>query len=303
MLSRPMNATEWALLVSLSILWGGSFFFAKVAVEALPPLTLVLLRVALGAAVLGAVMAAMGVPVPRGARVWAAFCVLALLNNVVPFTLFFWGQTIIAAGLAAILNATTPLFTVLAAHVFTEDERITPAKLAGVAVGLLGVVVLVGPQALGGLNRAVWAELACLAGAVSFALAGIFGRRFARMRVAPLATSFGQLAMASVLTLPLALLIDDADALARASMAVWAAVAALAVLSTALGYIIYFRLLATVGATNVLLVTLLVPVSAILLGALVLSERLSLNAFAGMGLIGLGLALIDGRLLAAMRQA
>lgn len=303
MLSRPMNATEWTLLVSLSILWGGSFFFAKVAVEALPPLTLVLARVGLAAVVLAAAMAAMGVPIPRGPRVWAAFSVMALLNNVIPFALFFWGQTIIASGLAAILNATTPLFTALAAHVLTEDERITGAKFAGVAVGLLGVVVLVGPQALAGVNRAVWAELACLAGAVSFALAGIFGRRFARMRVRPLATSFGQLATATVITLPLALIVDDPDALAKAGAFVWAAVGALAVLSTALGYIIYFRLLATVGATNVLLVTLLAPVSAILLGALVLSERLSLNAFAGMGLIGLGLALIDGRLAAALRRS
>jgi drug/metabolite transporter (DMT)-like permease len=298
-----MTATEWAMLLAMSVLWGGSFFFVGIAVKALPPLTLVTLRVGIAAAMLGLTLRVLGLRLPRERRAWAAFFGMGLLNNAIPFCLIVWGQTHIASGLAAILNATTPLFTVVVAHILTDDEKITGNRLAGVLVGLAGVVVIIGPGALRGLGGDVLAQLAVLAAALSYAFAGVFGRRFRRLGIAPIAAATGQVTASTVMLLPLALLIDRPWTLAMPSATTLAAILGLAALSTALGYILYFRILATAGATNLLLVTFLIPVSAIMLGALVLDERLSMQHFLRMALIGAGLAAIDGRLLRLIRRA
>ena len=174
---RAMTPLEWMLLLLLSVLWGVSFFFNGVAIKELPPLTIVLLRVALAAIILIVVIKTAGLDIPRDRRVWAAFVGMSLLNNVLPFGLIVWGQTHIASGLASILNATTPLATVLVAHFLTADEKLTGNRLAGVLVGLAGVVVMIGPQALQGFGVNVAAQLACLAAAISYAFAGVFGRR------------------------------------------------------------------------------------------------------------------------------
>jgi drug/metabolite transporter (DMT)-like permease len=295
-MNRTMSAPEWAMLLSLSVLWGGSFFFTRVALSALPPFTLVLLRVGLAALILNAVVPLLGLRMPRRARAWIAFFGMGLLNNAVPFCLIVWGQTHIASGLTAILNATTPLFTVVAAHVFTSDERMTGNRLVGVLVGLVGVAVMVGPAVLAGLGSDLLAQVAVLSAALSYAVAGIFGRRFQRMGVAPLATATGQVTASALMLLPIVLVADRPWALPLPGAAVSGAVCGLAVLSTALAYVLYFRILATAGATNLLLVTFLIPVSAILLGALVLGERLASQHLIGMALIGSGLAAIDGRL-------
>ncbi|MGJ3262918.1 MAG: DMT family transporter [Salinarimonas sp.] len=294
--ANVMSARQWAMLVLLALVWGGSFFFNAVAVAELPPLTVVAVRVAVAAVALQIVLAARGQRLPLRGAVLVAFLVMGVLNNAVPFTLIVWGQTHIASGLAAILNATTPLFAVLVAHVFTRDERITPLRLAGVAVGFLGVVAMIGPTALSGLGESVAAQLACLAGAVSYAVSGVYGRRFADLGVAPMATAAGMLAASALVLVPLALAIDRPFALPAPSLATVASLAGVALVSTAFAYILYFRLLATAGATNLLLVTFLVPVSAILLGVLVLGETLAPKHLVGMTLIGLGLAAIDGRL-------
>ena len=291
-----MSGREWAMLLLLSVLWGGSFFFNGVAVSELPSFTLVWLRVASAAATLLIVLNVLGQRMPMQGRVWLAFFGMGLLNNVLPFVLIVWGQHRIASGLASILNATTPMFTVLVAHLLTPDEKLTALKGAGVLVGFAGVAAMIGPEALNGLGGGALAELACLAAALSYAFAAIFGRRFRRMGVAPLATAAGQVSASTVLLLPVMLLIDRPWTLAAPHAATWAAVLGLGLLSTALAYVLYFRILATAGATNVLLVTLLVPVSAILLGALVLGERLLPRHVLGMALIGLGLMFIDGRL-------
>jgi drug/metabolite transporter (DMT)-like permease len=220
---------------------------------------------------------------------------MGLLNNAIPFSLIVWGQQHIASGVASILNAATPLFTVLLAHVLTDDERLNAGKLAGVLIGFAGVAVLLGPQALWGGGVQLGAQLLCLLGALSFALAGIFGRRFHAMGVTPLATATGQLTASSVVMLPLALWIDRPWELAVPGAPVVVAVLALAVLSTALAYVLYFRLLASAGATNLLLVTLLIPVGAVALGVALLHEPLLPQHALGMGLIGLGLLCIDGR--------
>jgi drug/metabolite transporter (DMT)-like permease len=291
-----MGIRDWAMLLALSVLWGGSFFFVGVVGSDLPPLTIVTLRVGLAAVTLWGIAAAMGLRPPGSARIWIAFAGMGLLNNVIPFTLFVWGQTQIASGLAAILNATTPLFTVIVAGLLLADERMTLLKISGVAVGFAGAVVMIGPDALGGLGDNVLAQLACLGGALSYAFAGVFGRRFRAMGVDPIVTAAGQVTASTVILAPITLLVAKPWALAMPGGSTWAAIAGLAVLSTGFAYILYFRILASAGATNLLLVTFLIPVTAVLLGSLVLGERLDSVYFVGMGLIGLGLSAIDGRL-------
>lgn len=294
---RPMSLQQWGMLVSLSFLWGGSFFFTEVAVRELPPLVIVAARVGLAALILNVVARAMGLSLPTAPRLWAAFLAMGVLNNVIPFTLIVWGQTHIASGLASILNATTPLFTVLIAHVATAEEKMTPNRLAGVVLGFVGVVVMIGPGALHALGANLWAQVGCLAAAASYAIAAVFGRRFGSSGVNPLLTATGQVTASAVILMPIAAVFDRPLLLPWPSPSVVSAVVGLAVLSTALAYAIYFRILATSGATNLLLVTFLIPVSAVLLGALVLSESVEGLQLAGMALIGLGLAAIDGRLL------
>jgi len=301
-INRVMGPTEWAMLLALSVLWGGSFFFTGVAVRELPPFTLVALRVGLAALILLAAVRLTGATLPKGRRVWAAFFGMGFLNNLAPFSLIVWGQTHIASGLASILNATTPLATVLVAHALTADEKLTPNRLAGVVVGLGGVAVMVGPDALGGLRANVLAQLACLAAAVSYALAGVYGRRFRRMGVPPMTTAAGQVTASTLMLLPLALVLDQPWTLPMPSASAWGAVLGIAALSTALAYFLYFRILATAGATNLLLVTFLIPVSAVLLGTGLLGERLEPRHYLGMALIGTGLAAIDGRLIPSLKR-
>ena len=301
--NRTMTTGEWLLLLLLSLLWGGSFFFTGIAVKELPPLTIVVLRVGLAAMMLCAALPLFGVALPRRVDAWAAFLGMGLLNNAIPFCLIVWGQTHIASGLAAILNATTPLATVVVAHVFTADEKMTGNRLVGVLIGLAGVVLMIGPDALGGIGTDVLAQLAVLAAAVAYAFAGVFGRRFRRMGVAPMATATGQVIASTLILLPVALIVDRPWTLAVPGAATLGAILGIAALSTALGYVLYFRILATAGATNLLLVTFLIPVSAIVLGSLVLGERLSARHFLGMALIGGGLAAIDGRLIRRTARA
>ena len=292
--ARSMSGSDWLLLIVLSILWGGSFFFAKVAVAELPPLTIVLARVIIAAAALHLLVIATGQRMPGDLRLWRDFLVMGLLNNAIPFSLIFWGQKEIASGLASILNATTPLFTVLVAQALTRDEKATPAKLTGVVLGIGGVALMIGLDRAAGLGAHLLSELAVLAAAVSYAFAGVFGRRF-RSRP-PLVVAAGQLTGSSILILPMALLVDRPWTHAMPSAGVWAALIGLALLSTALAYVIFFRILARAGATNLLLVTFLIPVSALMLGIAFLGERMTAHQLIGMLLIGLGLAVIDGRL-------
>ncbi len=301
-INRTMTAGEWGMLATLSLLWGGSFFFNAVAVAALAPLTIVAVRVTVGAVLLVLAVHMIGGRLPGDRGTWAAFAAMGVLNNVIPFTLIVWGQGQLASGLASILNATTPLFTVLVAHAFSDDEPMTPARLAGVVVGVGGVVVLVGVDALARAGDALGAELAVLTASLSYAFSAVYARRFARRGVAPLAAAAGQIAAAAAIMVPLALVVDRPWTLALPGATVWSALLGLGALSTFLAYIIYYRLLTTVGSVNLMLVTFLIPVTAILLGALFLGERLSANHFVGMAAIGLGLAAIDGRLPALIRR-
>jgi len=292
-----MGSVEWAMLLLLSVLWGGSFFFVGVAVRDLPTLTIVVLRVGLAALVLWGVVVTLKRPLPRNLHVWVAFVCMGVLNNVIPFGLIVWGQQTIAAGLASILNATTPLFTVAVAGLLLSDERINGRKLIGIAAGFIGVVVMMGPGTLSGLGTDFLAQIACLGGALSYAFAGVFGRRFKRLGVDPIVVAAGQVTGSTVVLAPLALVIDRPLALPMPAPSTWAAIVGLAVFSTAIAYILYFQILQRAGATNLLVVTFLIPVSAIALGVLVLGEHLNGPEIAGMAFIGAGLLAIDGRML------
>jgi len=293
---RAMTATEWGLLLLLSLMWGGSFFFIGVAVKALPPFTIVAARVCIAAALLWLAAPLSGVSATRLRRQAPALMLLALLNNVAPFSLLTWSQTHLASGLVSILNATTPVFTVIVAHLFTAEEKLNPRRLGGALIGFAGVAAMIGPALLGGFADHLAAELAALLAALSYAAASVFARRFRRIGLTPIEVATGQVTASSFVLLPLAGLVDTPWRLPAPGGAAIAAIVALGAMSTALAYIVYFRILAGAGAINVVLVTLLAPATAILLGAAVLGESLAARDFFGLGLIALGLAVIDGRL-------
>ena len=297
MINQTMSTKDWSMLLLLSCLWGGSFFFIGVAVTELPPLTIVTLRVGLAAIILWIFFLVSGQEIPKSLKLWRTFFVLGLLGNAIPFSLIVWGQTHITSGLASIINATTPLFTILIAGTLLSDERITGGKLIGVALGILGVAVLIiGPSRMIEITSDTTAQLAVVGAAISYGFATVYGRRFKAMGISPLTTVIGQVTTATVILLPLALIVERPDQLSNPSIQVWLAVFSLAAFSTVLAYILFFRILSSAGATNVVLVTFLVPITASLLGWLVLDEQLYIEHFIGMAFIGLGLASIDGRL-------
>ena len=291
-----LGPMDWGLLVLLSLLWGASFLFVGIAVQELPVLTIIALRVSLAALVLGGIVLMRHNQLPRDWAVWQAFLGMGLLNNVIPFGLIVFGQQTIGAGLAAILNATTPLWTVLVAAVFLADERFSRQKLLGILLGLLGVIVMVGPDAFKGLSQSLGAQLAVLGATLSYALANVFGRRFAAAKISPLQTALGQVTASSFVLVPLALFIDTPWRLALPSNAAIFALIGLAVLSTACAYLLFFKILERAGATNVSLVTLLIPPSAIGMGMVFLQESLQSAHFIGLALIIFGLLSLQGRL-------
>jgi len=297
-----MTLRDWALLGFLSVLWGGSFFFVAVAVKEVPPLTVVLARVGIAAAVLYAVIRLAGERLPVRREALGAYLGMGVLNNLIPFSLFFWAQTSISGGLASILNATTPIFAILVAHFLLADERMTAGKFGGVLLGLLGVVTLIGGDALAGVSIATLGMVACLGAALSYGFASVFGRRFRRLGISSRDGACGQLLASTAMIAPIAVIADQPWALPAPSTDAVLSILALAVASTALAYVIYFRLIATSGAVNAALVTFLVPVSAILLGSAVLGERLAAQHIAGMALIAAGLLAVDGRLFRMARR-
>ena len=295
--ARAMTPRDWAGLVLLSVLWGGSFFFVGVAVREWPPLTIVLARVLVAALALWAAVAALRLPVRRDGAALRAALGMGVLNNLVPFGLIVWAQGAggLPSGIASILNATTPLWAVLVAHA-AGAERLTAPRIAGAALGFAGVAAMIGADVGAGLAGYGIAAGAVLLATLSYACAGVWGRRFAALGVPPLVAAAGQTTASSLLLLPLAALLEPLGALPAPSPAMLAALAGLGLLSTALAYLLYFRLLASAGPVNLLLVTLLIPVSAVLLGAAVLGEDLAPRHALGMAAVAGGLALIDGRL-------
>ena len=296
-----MSASDWALLVLLSVFWGGSFFFTGLVVREIPPLSGALGRVAIAGAALFVVVLALRQAMPRTLEAWKPIAVFAVINNVVPFSLLFWGQTHIASGLASILNATAPLFTIVVANFATTDDKLTPARFVGLVVGFAGVVIMMGPDLLGAFDKHVLAQLACLLAACFYAGSSVYGRRFRAQPPAALACA--QMVVSTLIFIPIVALAERPWMLPMPSaQALWA-LAGVGLISTAAAYLIYFRILARAGATNLMLVTFLIPVSAILLGTLFLREVLEPRHFAGMAAIALGLLAIDGRPARALVRA
>jgi drug/metabolite transporter (DMT)-like permease len=297
MIRTQMNGRDWLILLTLAIVWGGAFFFIGVAVRHVPPLTYVWLRLTIAAAAMWLFLRWKGDKLGLPASAWGSMLVLAFLNNALPFTLFGWGQTHIASGLASILNATTPIWGVVVAHFLTHDERMNPRKVAGVLLGFGGVATMIGPALLTNIGSSGLAEMACVAAALSYALAAVWARRFRRQGISPLAVTTGQLTAGAAMMLPVAMLVDHPWTHSLPPITAWGAIIALGVLCSAFAYVLYFRLIDSAGATNALLVTLLVPPVAILLGGMFLGEHLAPQDFVGLALIAFGLAAIDGRLL------
>lgn len=295
-----IDARDWSLLGLLSILWGGSFFFNSAALRELPPLTLVCLRVAIGAAFLLPLLRLYKLGFPKGIAGWRPYVAMGLLNNALPFSLIVIGQTFIPSGLASVLNATTPLCAVVVMAAAGE-ERLEGRRIAGVVVGLVGVTILRGADVewLTGQGIGI---LLCLLAAVSYGFAALVARRWLAGSP-PLATATFQLLSSTAMMAVIALLVDRPWHLPMPGAATWLAVLGSAGLSTALAYIVFFQVLRRSGATNVTLVTLLVPVTAILLGYLVLDEPLSFREIAGALVIGSALLVIDGRVLSLFRRA
>jgi len=294
-----MGAPEWGMLVLLSIVWGGSFFFYKVLAQTLPPLTVVLGRVAIAALALHLWLAMRRDRLRASPREWAQLIVLGVINNALPFCCFAWSEIRISSGLAAILTATTPVFGVLVGAALKTGAPLTPLRGLAVVFGLIGVLVLVGPAAFAG-GGALTSELACLLASVSYALGGYYGRRFAYL--GPLKVAAGQTTGAAIAMLPIAAAFDRFWTLPSPGAGAWAALLGIALLSTAFAYILYFRLLQRVDPTDLMLVTFLVPISALLLGLAFLAEPIKPIAFAGMAMIGLSLMAIDGRVPARMMR-
>ena len=300
--SRPpvLDMRAWGLLVALSLVWGGSFFFAEVALAAMPPFTIVLARLAVGAVGLWLLVCLTRATLPTGLRDWRDLAAMGLLNNAVPFSLIVWGQQWIDGGLASVLNATTPVFGVVAAHFLTTDEKLTANRLAGVAVGVAGVAVLVGPAAPAGSGGYLAGSAAVLAAAVSYAAAGLWGRRLRHLP--PVSAAAGQVGCSTLIVLPLALLLERPWTLPAPPPEVWGALAGIGLLSTSLAYLLFFAIVRRAGGSNVMLVTLMIPPSAVLLGALFLGERVGSGQLLGMVLIAAALLAIDGRLLRVVRR-
>ena len=297
-----MDAFDWVMLITLATVWGGSFLFNAILVAELPVLTIVAIRVTVAALALWGFMYATGRKIPTSLHVWGALLILGVLNNAIPFSLIVQGKTQITSGLASILNATTPLFTIVVAGIFLMDERFSVLRVLGVIVGFSGVILMVGPDALGGLGADFWAQLCALGAAISYGFASVFGRRFRELRVDPVMVATGQVTMSSLVLWPIALWIDGPQDIANMSLNAALSMFGLAVLCTSFAYILYFRILERAGATNISLVTFLVPISAIILGVLVLGEQIFIKEIIGMTLIGVGLAIIDGRLIKRLRD-
>lgn len=290
-----MTLHTWVLILVLATIWGSSFLFARIAVLEIPPLTLVFARVAIAALALNLLLMLRSNDYVHSLNMWQNFAIMGALNNIIPFGLIFYGQLEIGAGLAAIINAMTPIWTVVIANFGTADEKFSTPKIIGVVLGFIGVAVLIGASLQNGWQASTVGQLAVLAATISYGCAGVFGRRFAN--VPPVETARGQLTMSSVLILPLVLLIDQPWGLAMPSQASIWSVLLLAILCTAIAYLLFFQILAKAGAVNVSLVTFLVPPSAIILGIIVLNETLEIHHIIGMGIIMAGLIVIDGRLL------
>ena len=296
---KHMSTQDWLLLVVLSITWGISFFFIKIALRDLQPFTIVFGRVFSAALVLNLILRLRGERLPRGWNQWRPFLVIAILNNVFPFTLIVWSETQISSGLTSILNASAPLWGVVIAH-FYNHEKLTGGKTLGILLGFGGVIVMIGYESLAGIGMNTLAQVAMLGATFCYAFAGAYTQRI--KEYSPTVIAAGQVTISSVIMFLLMILIDRPWLSPMPSLASLGAVLELGLVGTAVAYLLYFRILRRAGASNVLLVTFLIPVTALFVGIFFLGEHLSGIHFVGMGLIASGLLALDGRVLSFFKK-
>ena len=299
--STRLDPTSSLLLLSLAAVWGGSFFFAEIALTEVPPLTITLHRVFWAAPLLFLIVRLAGIPLPRDPRIWGAYLVMGALNNAIPFSFIFWGQSQIDSGLASILNGTTAMFGAVVAGLLLKDEPLTVNKLLGAGLGLAGVGLIMGPTALMDLSLANLGQLAILGGSLSYAFAGVWAKTRLSAQP-PLMNALGMVTGSTILMVPLVLWTEGVPQF-QLSTPVWGALLSLSLLSTVLAYCLYFPILKRAGAANLMLVTLLIPPFAITLGALFLDEVLPSSAWIGFAVIALGFAVTDGRLFRFRQRA
>ena len=298
-----MSTSDWGIIMLLSLLWGGAFFLIELGLRGFPPNTLVFLRMAIAAPLMLIVLWFLKQKLPTDAKSWKQLFILGAINAALPFILFFWGQTQIDSGLASVLNATTPLWGVVTAHFLTRDEKATPARIIGVLLGMAGIIVMVGTEALSGITGSVLAQLACLTATLSYAFAAIYGRTLSQSTMSPMVIATGQVITAAILMLPIAVIVDQPWTLPTPGWDAWAGAIGLAIPSTAVAYFFYFKLIDRAGASNAMLVAFIMPVIAIILGVVALGETVELKEIAGASLIALGLIAIDGRIFARRPKA
>lgn len=291
-----MSTYDWLMLLALSGLWGCSYFLVEIALQGLSVMTLVAMRVLLAALALWVFALVTGATLPRGIHIWSSFLLMGLLNNIIPFTLIVWGQTTISSSLAAILTATTPLFAVLVAAAWLRDEPVSKGKVIGLILGFAGVIVMIGPEVINELGDHALAQIAVVLASLSYALAGAYGRRFSALGIKPVVSAAGQVSMSALLLVSFVVFTEDLGVFLEIEGKVWSAIAVLAIFSTSVAYVLYFRILASAGVTNLMLVTFLMPVTAIFLGIAVLDEQLGATESVGMLLISFALVAIDGRI-------
>ena len=295
-----IDLTSGLLLLALATVWGGSFFFAEIALREVPPLTIALHRVFWAVPALFLVVWWQGIKIPRSVRVWMCYVGMGALNNAIPFSLIFWGQTSIGSGLASILNGTTAVFGAVVAGLLLADEPLTPRKIIGALFGIFGVAVIMGLDALTNFSLQNLGQLAVMGAALSYAFAGVWGKRFLS-NYPPVVNAFGMLVGGTILMIPVALFTEGMPVMAL-STEVWASLLAVALLSTAVAYLLYFNILVRAGSANLMLVTLLIPPIAVTLSVVFLGEKLGYEALMGFGIIAVGLAITDGRLLDRVNQ-
>ena len=289
---KSLSGRAWAELLVLGFIWGGSFLSIRVALDEAPVATAVLHRTFWAMLVLWLVVLLRRLPVPRDLRIWGAFLVMGLLNNVIPFGLMAWGQLYIETGLTSILNASTAIFGVLVAAMIFPDERLTLRKIIGVGLGFFGVATAIGLEQFADLNLRSTAQLAVILGTLSYAFAGVWAR--SRLNhLPPQVAAAGMLTGSTLVLIPTALVLDGLPS-ADLAPVTWLAIGYYALIATAGAYLLYYRVLAMAGSGNLMLVTLLIPPVAITLGALVLGEALAPRAFIGFGLLALGLLILNG---------
>lgn len=293
---KTLSRRATAELLLLALIWGGSFLAIRTALDQISVLAAVTHRVLWAALALWIVVLLRRLPLPRGLPVWGAFLLMGVLNNIIPFTLMAWGQLHIPTGLTAILNAATAIWGVLVAALVFTDERLTAQRLFGVIIGFLGVATAIGLKSLVALDLRSLAQIAVVAGTVSYAFAGAWAR-YALTKQPPLVAAAGMLTASALIMLPLSWMLEGPLPLDLSPRA-WGAVGYYAIGATALAYLLYYRVLAVAGSGNLLLVTLLIAPVAILLGALVRGESLAPSAVAGFLVLCFGLVILDGRLVA-----